>query len=159
MGRFRAAREHLETALSLYERERTSPAGSPNWAQGSPGLDDAVIFHLSYWAASLSILGYRQQALNRSNEALASAQTLSHPHILAAAQFFAARLRQSWREARKTQEMAERLAALSAEHGFSFWLCQAKIIRGGAIAQQGRYQEGIVQMHEGLAALTAKGPR
>jgi predicted ATPase len=55
--------------------------------------------------------------------------------------------------------MAERLAALSEEHGFNFWFCQAKIIRGGALTQQGRYREGIAQMQEGLASLQARGPR
>jgi predicted ATPase len=160
MGKYPAAREHLETAISLYDRERPRLAGSPTWAQaGVSGVDDQVIFDLSYLAVTLWILGYPDQALRRSNQALASAEVLSHPYILAAAQFFAARLRQNRREALTAQEMAERLAARSAEHGFSFFLAQANIIRGGATAQQGRYPEGIAQMREGLAALHATTPR
>ena len=160
MAKFPAAREHLEMALSLYDQGHPRSPGSTTWAQaGVAGLDGEVIFHLSYLAVTLQALGYPDQALKRSNQALVSAETLSRPYILAAALFFAARLRQHRREALITQEMAERLAALSAEHGFSFWLTQANIIRGGALAQQGLYQEGIFQMQEGVAMLRAAGPR
>jgi tetratricopeptide (TPR) repeat protein len=149
MGKFLPAREHLEMALSLNDPQR----------HRLEGLDEAVTFHLSYLAVTLSILGYRDQALRRSDQARTLAQASSNPYTLATAEFFAARLRQGRRDARPTQEIAEHLIALSAEHGFSFWLAQANIIRGGAIAQQGRYEEGMAQMREGLAALHARGPR
>jgi class 3 adenylate cyclase len=80
MGRFSAAREHLETALSLYERERPRSAGAPTWAQaGASGLDDAVIFHLSYLAISLWVLGYPDQALK---EAMRRSHQQKPYHIL-----------------------------------------------------------------------------
>jgi predicted ATPase len=53
---------------------------------------------------------------------------------------------------------AERLIALSAEHGFTFWSAQATIARGAAMAEQGRHEEGIAQMQEGIAALRASVP-
>jgi predicted ATPase len=160
MAKYPAAREHLETAVSLFERERLRSVGAATWVQdGVSGVDDMVIFHRSYLNLALWILGYPEQALRTSNDALAAAQALSHPHSSAAALFFAARLRQSRGEASTTQEMAERLGSLSAEHGFSFWLTQANIIRGGAMCQHGFYQEGILQMQEGVATLQATGPR
>jgi predicted ATPase len=63
------------------------------------------------------------------------------------------------RDGRATQEVSERLITLSTEHGFSFWLAQARIELGGAIAEQGRNEEGLAQMQDGLAALRANGPR
>ena len=108
-------------------------------------------------ALTLWALGYPDQALKRGNEAVALAQALSHPHSLAFAECFLGYLRQYRREARAAQETAERLIALSAEHGFTDWLAHATITRGWAMAEQGHNEEGIAQIQEGLAALRATG--
>jgi predicted ATPase len=47
--------------------------------------------------------------------------------------------------------------ALSTEHGFIYWLAVANILHGWAMAGQGRNQEAIAQIQEGLAALRAAG--
>ncbi len=60
-------------------------------------------------------------------------------------------------EAHAAQKAAERAIALSAEHGFTFWLAIATILRGWAMAQQGLNEQGIAQMEEGLAAFRATG--
>jgi hypothetical protein len=99
------------------------------------------------------------QALERISEALALAKSLSHPHVLAFAEFFVGRLRQLRRDGGAAQEAEERLIALSLEHGFTFWLVQATIELGGAIAEQGHNEEGITRMQQGMAALRASGPR
>jgi predicted ATPase len=153
MGEFLPAREHFEMAISLYDRERHRPL-----AFRYLGFDAGVSF-LSYMALTLSQLGYPDQALKRSNEALALAQALSDPFSMAFAGGFVAILRQLRRAAPVAQAAAERLIALSAEHGFTFWLSQATIIRGCAIAEQGCNEEGIAQMQEGIAALRAAGLR
>jgi tetratricopeptide (TPR) repeat protein len=147
MGEWLVAREHLEMAISLYDRERHRPL-----ALRYLGLD-AGIGSLSYLALTLSQLGYPDQALRKSNEALALAQALSDPLGVALAEAFGGNLRQLRRDARATQEAAERLNALSAEHGFPFFLTWATTMRGCAIAEQGRNEEGIEKMREGLAAL------
>ena len=118
---------------------------------------DAGVNCLSYAAWTLWTLGYPDQALKRGNEALALAQALSHPHSLAFAEGLVGYLRQYRREARAAQETAERLIALSAEHGFTHWLALATILRGWAMAEQGRNEEGIAQIQEGLAAFRATG--
>ena len=76
-GELLAAREHLEMALSLYDRERHRAL-----AFRYAGTDAAVRC-LSVAARTLWQLGYPDQALKRGNEALALAQTLSHPFNLA----------------------------------------------------------------------------
>ncbi len=47
--------------------------------------------------------------------------------------------------------------ALSTEHGFIFWLAMANILHGWAMSEQGRNQEAIAQIQEGLAALRTAG--
>jgi adenylate cyclase len=138
-------------ALSLYDPERHR--------QLTTFGGDARINPLSYAAATLWVLGYPDQALKRSNEAIELAHALSHPHDLAFAEAFSSLFQQLRRDARATQAAAERLIALSVEHGFTFWSSQATIIRGCAITEQGRNEAGIAQMQEGLAALRAAGPR
>ncbi len=47
--------------------------------------------------------------------------------------------------------------SLSTEQGLSFWLALGTIVRGWALAEQGQAEEGIAQIHEGLAAYRATG--
>jgi class 3 adenylate cyclase/predicted ATPase len=146
MGEWLLAREHLEVAISLYDRE------CPMWI----GFDTGVNC-LSYTALTLWTLGYPDQALKRGNEAAALAEALSHPLSLAFAEGPVGYLHQYRREARAAQEIAEHLVALSAEHGFTHWLAQATITRGWAMAEQGHGEEGIAQIQEGLAMFRAIG--
>jgi class 3 adenylate cyclase/predicted ATPase len=145
------AADHFEKALALYDPQHSRPFGT--------FLSDVRLNPLSYLGLNLWALGYPDRALRRSNEALEIAQAQSSPHDLAFAEFFASRLHQLMRDGRATQEVSERLITLSTEHGFSFWLAQARIELGGAIAEQGRNEEGLAQMQDGLAALRANGPR
>lgn len=73
----------------------------------------------------LWFLGYPDQALKRSHEALALAQELSHPFSLAIALCFAADLHQLRREGQLTQERAEAAIALCREQEFPYWLAVA----------------------------------
>ena len=133
-------------AISLYDRERPMAIGI-----------DTGVNCLSYMALTLWTLGYPDQALKKGDEAVALAQALSHPLSLAFAEGLVGYLHQYRREARAAQETAERLIALSAEHGFPHWLAQATITRGWAMAEQGHDEEGIAQIQEGLAAFRAIG--
>jgi predicted ATPase/class 3 adenylate cyclase len=151
MGKLLAAREHLEKAISLYDRERHWPL---TFRYG--GFDTGVGC-LTYAAWILWHLGYPDQALKRGNEAIALAEALSHPHSLTFAEQFVGLLRKYRREARAAQDAAEFVIRLSTEHGFAFWLAQATTLRGWAIAAQGRHEEGIAQMQESLAAVRATG--
>ena len=68
---------------------------------------DPGVACLSYAALTLWYLGYPDQALKRSHEALTLAQELSHPFSLALALSFAAMLHQFRREGQAAQERAE----------------------------------------------------
>ncbi len=68
-----------------------------------------------------------------------------------------AELYQFRREVRQTQEQAEALMTLSTEQRFAFWVVSATVLRGWALVQQGRGEEGIGQIREGLATWQAMG--
>jgi predicted ATPase len=146
MGEWLLARDHLEMAISLCDRERPMAIGI-----------DTGVNCLSYMALTLWTLGYPDQALKKGDEAVALAQALSHPLSVAFAEGLIGYLRQYRREARAAQETAERLTALSVERGFPHWLAQAIVTRGWALAKQGHGEEGIAQIQEGLAAFRTIG--
>jgi predicted ATPase len=148
MGKFLTAREYLESAITLYDPELHRPL---IYSYGY----DAGVASLAYAAWTLWLLGYSDQALKRSYEALALAQRLSHPLNLAHAELFLGVLRQYQREVRAAQENAESVIAHSAEHGLSDYWGWATGLRGWAMAQLGRSEEGIAQQREGLAAFSA----
>jgi predicted ATPase len=150
-GKFLPARENFDNAISLYDPERHRPLVFLY------GGADAGVFCRFYSALTLWHLGYPDQALKRVNEALALAQALSDPFSLTFAGSFVGILHQYRREARAAQETAESVIALSAEHGFTQILAYTTVLRGWAMAEQGRSEEGIAQVLEGLAAHRATG--
>ena len=151
MGEFLSAQEHLETAIALYDPEHQR-------SRLLNGLGfDAGVFSLSCAAATLWQLGYPDQALHRGTEALALAQRLSHPYSLAFAEFFVGLLRQNRREAREARENAEYMNALSAEHGLTEFFAYGTSLGGWEMAAQGRHEEGIALIQEGLAASHGRG--
>jgi len=151
IGEFVAARQHLEQAIALYDRQQHF-----SLAFRVMGADPGV-WCRSYAAVALWVLGHPEQAWQQSRAALALAQALSHPFSLAFALFSAAGV-QWWRgEVRGAQEQAEAFMALALEHGFSFGLALATFWRGWALAAQGRGEEGIARMRQGLSAMLATG--
>jgi predicted ATPase len=103
------------------------------------------------------MLGYPDQALQRSRETLARPQELSHAFSLAYALDFAARIHQLRREGQPTQAQAQALIALSREQGFTQRLATGTILWGWALTAQGQGEDGIAHIRQGLAAFRATG--
>jgi predicted ATPase len=150
VGEFALAQEHIEQGLTLYDPQRHR---SHAFLYGS----DPAVGCLSYAALVLWFLGYPDQALKRSHEALTLAQELSHPPGLVLPLVTAAFLHQSGREGQATREQGEALIALSSEQEAAFLLAIGTILRGWALAEEEQEDEGIVQMRQGLAAHRATG--
>jgi predicted ATPase len=66
-------------------------------------------------------------------------------------------LQQSRRDRPAAQEWAERTIALATEQGFAHHVAEGTIWRGWALAEQGRGEEGVVQIRQGLVAYGATG--
>jgi predicted ATPase/class 3 adenylate cyclase len=151
LGELPLTRIHLEQSIALYNPQQHCALAFLY------GGEDPGVFSLSFAAWTLGLLGYPDQALKRSHEALTLARELSHPFSLALALGFAATLCQSRREVQAAQEQTEALIALSREQGFLLWLAAGTVLRGWALAEQGRPEEGIVQIRQGEAAYQATG--
>jgi predicted ATPase len=112
---------------------------------------------LVYTANSLWCLGYPVQAVRHSQEALALAHALAHPHSLAFAQHYAAFLHYRCRDAPAVQAQAEALVALATDQGFPLWVGLGTCMRGWALAMQGQDEGGLAQLHQGLTTVVATG--
>jgi predicted ATPase len=147
LGKFASAQKHLEQGIALYDPQKHS----------SHAVQDSGVASLSYAALVLWHLGYPDQALKRTYEALTLARELSHPFSVSLALWAITCLHQYRREEHVAQEQAEAAIALATEHGFAIWLATGTIWRGWALAEQGQIEEGIAQMSRGIGAWRATG--
>jgi hypothetical protein len=102
--------------------------------------------------ADLWLLGYPDQALASSQAALDLAQQLAHPLSLRIAVYWAAMLHHMRGEAPLTQTRAEAAMTIVIDQEFSREFAQAMPLQGWALAASGQGEEGIAQLHQGLAA-------
>jgi len=150
LGDYAAARTHLEQGIAL--TDPTAPWALVLRHDVAPGMAC-----LTYAAHTLWCLGFPAQALRRSQEALALAQALAHPHSLAQAQHFAAYLHYRRREAPAVQAQAEALLPLATGQGFPLWAGFGACWQGWALAVQGQGEAGLAQLRQGMAAILATG--
>jgi class 3 adenylate cyclase/predicted ATPase len=148
LGDFVQARIHLEQAVALYDPQKRQPHRA---------LTDPGVSSLSMLAGALWMLGYPEQARQKSTEALRLAEALAHPHILASTLVIATHVCQLRQEVYTTQGQAAVVMRLATEQGFPFWLAEATIFIGWAQAAQGQGSEGVAQIHQGLATRQAIG--
>jgi len=146
-GEFSQARTYLEKGIVLDNGRQ----------QRTYNAEDPGVVCRSFSAIAQWFLGYPDQALRRSQEAVTLAQELSHPFSLSAAHHFKALLHLFRRESQPSLEQAEAAMAIAAEQRFGFFLAFDAMLRGWALAEQGESEEGISQMLQGLAAYRATG--
>ena len=149
-GEQRAAREHCEQALACYRPEQHALLASRT------GRDPGVVC-LNLLPMILWLLGYPDQALQRSQEALTLAQKISHSVSIILALGYAAVVHWYRRESQAAREIAEAAIALATEQGFPWGAALAMPYLGWALVEQGREQEGIALIEQGLATFRAAG--
>jgi len=108
-------------------------------------------------ASSLWYLGYPDQGLTQSQEAMALAQQIAHPFSLGFALGNTAAFHLIRREVRASQERVEAIIILAKEQGFPQFRAFGSMLYGWALARQGQAQEGIEQLNQGLRAYRATG--
>src|SRR5262249_8548845 len=147
-GAFTPALAHLEQGMALY---------NPQHASFLHAMQDPGVGCLGYAAWTLWSLGYPDQALTQSHEALTLTQHRSHPYSLTWSRFFTAVVHMLRREFHAVQELAEAIITSATAHEFRLWEAEGTFLRGRSLARQGQDKEGIVQMRQGLASLQATG--
>ena len=148
IGELAPARAHVEQGIALYDPEQHR---SHAFQYGfEPGV------HCRFFMAhALWLLGYPDQALQRSHEALTMAKELAHPQSLGIALYTAAVLHHSRREWHLLKERAEAEAALSTEQGLPLWLAWGLIFGGRVLVEQGQGEAGMAQMRQAVTAFEA----
>jgi len=149
-GRFAASRKHLEEALALYDPSSHRPLVHEIGTH--PHVDAQ-----SHLGIVLFCLGYPDQALARSNAAIAEARRLAHPPSLAASLAPGTRLLSLYRDNVVLGEWVDQLAAVATEQGFPFWRAVATIFRGWVTVKKGDVFGGISLLRSGSAAYRATG--
>jgi TOMM system kinase/cyclase fusion protein len=147
-GELTLAREHLQQVVALYEpQQHLAMAFRFGY---DPGVYARAVEGWVLW-----LLGYPEQALRRSQDALTMARELSHPFTLALTLVTAAALHQMRQEEHATLEHVKASMALSSEHGFPYLGAIGTVRQGWGLARLGRVEDGIAHMRQGLAALRA----
>jgi DNA-binding winged helix-turn-helix (wHTH) protein/predicted ATPase len=150
LGEYTAAWMHFEQGIPLID-PTAEQALALRYSRES-GVACLAVAALTLWC-----LGYPAQALRRSQEALALAQTLAHPYSLGLARHYAIQVHHRRREASAVHAQAEALLTLATAHGFPLWAGYGTYWRGWALAMQGQGAAGLAQMHQGATAVLATG--
>jgi predicted ATPase len=148
LGELAEARTHFERSIALY---------NPQQRHSVANITDTMVTNLSYLSWLLWLLGYPMQALHTSQKALERARHLSHPYSLAFALSFSVRVRHACAARRDIDEQAEELTHLGNTQGFPYWVAVATIWRGWILTEQGRQDEGMAQLRQGLILSSSPG--
>jgi len=150
LGELTLAHAHFEQSIALYDPQQHRFHA---FLYGvNPGIISFSIDALVLWQ-----LGYPDQALQKSHEALTLAQQLSHPYSSVYAMTFAGVLQYFLRQEQAVEERAAAALRLASEHGFPMWLGFATALRGWVLVEEGQTTEGIAHLRQGLATFQATG--
>jgi class 3 adenylate cyclase/tetratricopeptide (TPR) repeat protein len=140
-GELVAARERLEKGLELKD-----PPG-PVPGNVVLGLDPKVLC-LTSLSEVLFNLGYPDQSLRRSYEALSAVKRDADPFSYAMAMMFVIQAHCSRGEVEKGEEWSRELKRLSDVHGFPFWLASANRSLIWTMFLRGRFEEAIAAIKQ-----------
>jgi predicted ATPase len=101
--------------------------------------------------------GFPEQAEARSHEALDQSQELSHPLTTGFAYALVAVFRYLRREPMVAQEIAQAGIEFCSEHAVPVYPAFATLVRGWALAELDRPEDGVADMHHGFDEWRATG--
>jgi adenylate cyclase len=154
LGEYTTARVHLEQVIAFYDPDQHHR--SLVFLRGSDPGPSALAFA----ACCLWCLGYPEQALKRSQEALALAREFDHAFSLADVLCYGGCLFHDMRrDAPALKDHAEEFMRLSNETGLAGWLVDATSFWGEALTKLGQVEEGMAQLREAVAAKRSTGAR
>jgi adenylate cyclase len=143
-------RAHLEHSLRFSASLQSSPPTfHSGFVSGVPSL--------VWLAQALGVLGYADQALQRSQEALALARQSGHTLSLVYAESYAALLSQCHRNVAATQAHATAAMTLAAAQGSARRVAHGRLFCGWALAMEGDITAGMAHIHQGLVVIEGVG--
>jgi predicted ATPase len=144
LGEFPAAREHLEIAANVFDRDL------PRYV---PMMQTPVTPSRCNLAWALHMTGYADQAKRRMDEANEMALQLRRPFSVAFANLYAIVLMHFRHEYEDVRPRSEALIELSRENGLPFWLAAGKMCLARTIAGEGAFVGDEAAVASGLAML------
>jgi predicted ATPase len=142
-GNFAAAHSALVRSIGLCDDRKAA-------AYLDLSAQDPRVHVRLYDALILWLLGYPDQALRMCAEARRYADTSQHPFSVAMAQTITLRVHQLRGEAAVVADQANEAISFCQEHEFVHYLAMALVLRGWATARQGDFNNGMMQIREGL---------
>jgi class 3 adenylate cyclase/predicted ATPase len=149
-GEPRPAREHLTSAMKLYDPDKHHSLAliySIDVGVGAQGFE----------ALCLWLLGYPDQALQKIEAMLSLGQRQSHPFSLGLAWIIATFVHQFRREPDAVVERANQAIEFASENGFPQFLAWGKAPLGWALAARGEHLQGVDLIREGLTDASETG--
>ena len=147
VGKFHGAVKEASRAIETYDPRYPLPN------------TDSRVHATAELAMAQWSLGNRDQGRRSAMEAIAMAEEISHPPVLAFALVRAATLHSLDRDAKESQALAERVIAVTADKDLALWRWWALFIRGWARAAMRDSTEGCRMMRSALAELDSSDGR
>ncbi len=148
-GQFPEGRRELEEAVALYDpseqREKTLAA------QIDPEV--SALIHLGW---TLWILGYPEQALRTSEEAIAAARKLAQPFALAQALFWACSTRLCCGQTTATETLGRELRAITTEHKLAYLGACATLLEGQTLIAKGNVKPGLGKIRQAFSEFSTQ---
>jgi len=141
MGDFRQARAHNENGFAVYDMEKHHDHAFIYGAD--PGM---IFLTMGSWA--LWNLGYPDQALNHTHQALELTEKRQHTYSRAFAVSVNANTLYNCGDWDACEKLSDEAMTLSTEHGFPFWLSWGTIMKGAVQIQRGCVAEGITLIEQ-----------
>ncbi len=152
LGRFAESRAHFEQGLGIH-----TPEDGPLRAFQYVGHSEA--WCRSYLGRTLSFLGHYEEAITASEKGVDAARTFAIPLSIAQAMGMHTNLLHMLDDVGATESWALKTIAYANEHGFPYWSSLASMVRGWALAHQGRVDDGIAQLRRGIDQNLATGAK
>ncbi|MBV8772378.1 MAG: tetratricopeptide repeat protein [Deltaproteobacteria bacterium] len=149
-GVLKLARDHLQRSIALYDPGK---GGTYGFVQDPGPTAMLMLAHVIFK------LGYPDQALERVRQGLALARDISHQFTLAWVLGFAGELYWTIGNKLAAQKLWEEMAALSRQQAFKPMIAKASVFLGFALVDQGRGDDGITKMYDGLYSLIDSLPK
>lgn len=142
-GELITSKSHFDKVLSLYDPQQHHKQAFIYWT-------DQGIHGLSIMSGVLWLLGYPDQALSRSQEALSLARELSHSYSLAMVIVYNAFYHCFCQEVQKAKELSEELIELSIKQRFPIFLRLGTVISCWAMGMHRKDMESVSEMQQAI---------
>jgi predicted ATPase len=152
LGEFSRALPHLARGSLMYDPDRHHALIYEH------GGGDTGVAIRTHEALALWTLGYPDQARNRMENALATANSLSsHPFTVAFGHYFYAWFQTLRHDERAAEQATDVAIQICDEQRFPFWGLASKSLRGSMLVERGAEAEGVEAMRQSLDAYAAIG--